>query len=178
MLVPRKYVSILWMCLFTSCATLKKSVLLENEISLTKDNITLINGQYQRGTKECMWSDLVRNLYLICRKGDAVQLSVVNEKHVRVTVLDKENNLNEIDTIRSKIFRGKIKEGHYLFKRRYLIFPLILGNFFFTGRVRIGVLKNGNLSVDHGWFFVGNFMIFPAADIERFNDCEHEKIQM
>jgi hypothetical protein len=162
-------------CLFTACATLPKAHLSTDEVELTKDNINALNGTYYRASEDTTWSasvrnDLSRNFYLISRKGDRLSLSVLNTSRIRVTLL------NQADTVKSRVFRGKIEQGHFKFRRSVKVVPIILANHFWNGKTRIGLLSNGSLTVDSKRIFFGHVMIFPAADFDNVSEAEHKKI--
>ena len=162
-------------CLFVSCASLRKTELSGDEIELTNDNIKLLNGTYNRYSEDTTWcalvhNDLGDNLYLISHKGDRVNISVHNNRSIRVTLL------NESDTIKSKVFRGKIEYGYFNFRRRVKVIPVILGNVFWNGKTRIGLLNNGNITVDSRKVLFGHILFFPAIDSEKAYGVKHTKI--
>lgn len=159
----------------SSCSTLKKAKLSPDEVSLNHNNLFLINGTYKRYAnkdssreKDIFWDFDITGY----NKGDRVNLFVINDRHIKVTLLDS------LDTIKTKNFKGKIKDGHFVFKRKVIVYPLIIANVYKDTKMRIGILANGNLAIDNVNLTYGHITIFPLIDKGKIYESEHQRIEL
>jgi len=170
---------LLLISIFTSCATLKSDKYVNGQIELTKENLNLLNGKYTRNPinqSEKWKGDLFWNFYTrgynvgadsIC----AVELKIVDEKHLNVTLLKNDS------IVKSKTLKGKIKDGYFEMRQRKFIVPAVFLNIFRTTKFRIGLLENKNLTTDYKQIAWGTgFVIIPFFDKEREPDFEYKKI--
>lgn len=169
--------TLLLISILTSCATLKSDEYVAGQIEITKENLTLLNGIYSRepiNQSEKWKGDLFWNFYTRGIQGIdslcAVKLKVVNEKKLAVTLLRNDT------IVKSKVMRGKIKNGYFEMNRRVFFVPTIFLNVFRTSKFRIGVLENKNLTTDQKEIAFGTgFVIIPFFDNEKEMDFEYEK---
>ena len=175
---------------FSSCACLEKSV--DNSgIFLTKSNLTLLNGKYQRksvqiGKDSLSVGDLYWNLFansysfalatdveVLNLKSDVdfIELKVINKNKILVSYI------NENDTLASKIMKGKIKNGYFEFRRKYLIIPLIFSNVYKNSKFRIGLSNDNNLMGDYKNITLGTIIVlYPIYDNVSENDIKYNRI--
>jgi hypothetical protein len=156
--------------LFSCCATLKPAKT-DNKIPLNSENLSQVTGRFERGEWDIKGADLFWNFFLESRGGDKMDLCVIDDRYIRVTFL------NNGDTVKSRILRGRIKDGHFEFRRRVKVYPLILGNVFKNGKVRIALTTSGDLIVDSRDLLYGHILIFPVADGHKKYDRVHKRIQ-
>ena len=79
--------------------------------------------------------------------------------------------------IKSKVLKGKIKNGYFEMKRRVFFVPTIYLNIFRTTKFRIGLLENNNLTTDYKQLAWGTrFVIIPFVDNEKEPDFEYKKL--
>ena len=171
------YYSII-ICLLGSCATLKSDQFVEKQIALTKDNLELLNGKYSRASitrPNRYGGDLFGNFYdrgfnigadSLC----FVDIKVIDKKHLKV------NLLKEDSIIKSKVLKGKIKNGYFEMRRKKLVVPTLYLNVFRTSKFRVGLLENNNLTTDYKQISWGTgFFIIPFYEKEAEFDFEYKK---
>jgi hypothetical protein len=156
--------------LLSSCATLK-SASTTDKISLNAKNVSQVSGQFERGEWDLWGADLCWNFYLESLDGDKVDFHVIDDKHIRVTLLD------DTDTVKSRLMRGRIKEGRFVFHRRVKVYPLILGNVFKNSKVRITLTPSGDLMVDSRDLLYGHILFFPIADGHKKYDRVYKRLE-
>jgi len=146
----------------TSCASLKKSVDTGNRIVLTDSTLSLIEGRYERESVQLEKdsfpvADLYWNLYAntysfifgndkgLNQKGDTnfIELKVLNKNEILAVYASS----SEILT--SKVLKGKVKNGYFVFKRKYLFIPFVFANIYRNTKFRIGLLNDMNLIADY-----------------------------
>ena len=175
----KSFYFLLLISLFTSCATLKSDKYVDGQIELTKENLNLLDGKFTRNPinqSEKWKGDLFWNFYTkgynvgadsIC----AVELKVINEKHLNVTLLKNDS------IVKSKTLKGKIKNGYFEMRQRKFIVPAVFLNIFRTTKFRIGLLENKNLTTDYKQIAWGTgFVIIPFFDKDQELDFEYRKI--
>jgi hypothetical protein len=164
----------------TSCATLKSDKLVDKQIELTKENLILLNGRYSRkpvNQSEKWKGDLFFNFYTrgynvgadsLC----AVKLKVIDEKHLSVTIMKNDS------IIKSRVLKGKIKNGYFEMNRRVFFIPALYLNVFRTTKFRIGFLDNNNLTTDFKEISWGTgFFIIPFYTKETEQNYEFLKTE-
>ena len=151
----------------TSCSCLKKNVE-NNGIILTESNLTLLNGKYERKSTQTLtdsisvgdlYSNFYANSYIFGEaKGlnhksdtDFFELKVINKNKILVSYIDGN------DTIRSEIVKGKIRNGYFELKRKYLFLPIILANVYSDSKFRIKPSHSGDLITDYKRIDFGTF---------------------
>lgn len=177
----KKIISILLLTmLFTSCSCLKKSID-SNGIILNESNLTLLNGKYERKLEQLnensssigdldwiFFSNSYSNIFKedkglnLNSNTDFFELKVIDKNKILVSYIDGN------DTIRSKIRKGKIKNGYFEFKRKHLFLPFILTNFYRDSKFRIKLSHNGDLVTDYNQISFGTvYFIIPFYDKEK-----------
>lgn len=165
--------------IFNSCATLKSDKLVDGQIKLTNENLNLLNGKYSRistSETESETGDLFWNLYTKGynvgeKKLCNVELKVIDEKKIEVSLMKNDS------LIKSKILKGKIKNGYFEFKKRTFILPTIFLNTFRTTKFRVGILENSNLTTDYSQVSFGTgFVIIPFYEKENEPNFEYGKV--
>ena len=109
---------------FTSCASLKSDKFVDGQIELTKQNLNLINGIYTRNPinqsekwkGDLFWNFYTRGYNVGADSLCAVELKVVDERRLNVTIMKNDS------IIKSKVLKGKIKNGYFEMKRRVFLF--------------------------------------------------------
>jgi len=162
----------------SSCAALKPDKYVNGQIELTNKNLNLLNGKYSRiSANQSKSGDLFWNLYtkgynLGDEKLCYVKLNVINNKRIEVSLLKNDS------LIKSKILKGKIKNGYFEFRKRILVLPTIFLNTFRTTKFRIGILNNSNLTTDYNQISWGTgFVVVPFYEKEIEPNFEYEKIK-
>jgi hypothetical protein len=168
---------ILILFLFSSCSTLKKSIKPESFIELTPTNIELINGRYEVNSTDSLNNNDLH--WIIFDSGynrkdsiESIELKVINNKKILITHYDGDS------IVESKIFHGKIKDGYFQFRRKYLVIPILFVNLYRNRILRIGILKNSDLITDYNQISLGTFyFIFPFYSNKRNNNFEFKRIK-
>ncbi|MBV4357466.1 hypothetical protein [Pinibacter aurantiacus] len=163
--------------LLFSCASLTKTIDNENRILITRDNLKDLNGRfknYSKIGKDSAKGDLYGNIFDFgYNPKDSInffEFKAVASNKLLVTYWDK----NQI--IKQKTFTGKFDKGYFVFKRKYLVIPVIMVNLFRNRVFRIGLLKNGNLITDYQQISFGTFYVFlPFYDKHKRYNVEFEK---
>lgn len=163
----------------TSCATLKLDKLVGGQIELTKENLILLNGKYNRistretesETGDLFWNLFTKGYNIGDKKLCNIELKVIDEKNIEVTLMKNDS------LIKSKVLKGKIKNGYFEFKKRVFILPTIFLNTFRTTKFRVGILENYNLTTDYNQISFGTgFVIIPFYEKENEKNFEYDKI--
>jgi hypothetical protein len=153
-----------------SCSTLKQAKPLDNQITLTKENITQLNGEYEIFSGDSGKASL--DVSLLFKKywwGDfdnkrnyKLSLKAVDKQQLQVNVF-KSGKL-----IDSKTIHYKIQDGALLIKRKKIRCWVII-NGYGTMHTRLRVITSGELIIDHSNYSVAGFLIIPTAG-ENVND--------
>jgi hypothetical protein len=162
----------------TSCSSLKGTVDCENRVSLSDSTLMLLAGKYKPSSaspKTSLKAVLPGNIfdrgYNPKTSFDYVEIIPVESKKLLIKYWDS------TVLIKSKVFKGKFKNGYFIFKRRYLIIPAILANLFRARSFRIGLLPNGNLITDYKQVGGGSFyVLLPYFDKQKEYAVEFEKL--
>jgi hypothetical protein len=170
---------ILILVLFCSCSTLKKSVKPESFIELTPANIGLINGRYEVNSTRNIRSNVDDLHWIIFDRGynkknstEFIKLKSLSCKKILITHYDGDS------IVKSKIFHGKIKDGYFQFRRKWLVIPMIIANLYRNRMLRIGILENNDLTTDYGQIsFELFYFIIPGYSNEHSNNSEFKRIE-
>jgi hypothetical protein len=170
--------------LIFSCSCLQQFSNNENRIYLSELNLNLLNGKYEVTSlknKDSVNGDLFYNLYY--NTYNAFKYDINNPKGlIELNVISK----NKIETkyivkdkiMKIKILKGKIKNGYFVFRRKYCFMPFIFVNLFRNNMFRIGFLNNGNLITDYNQISFGTgYFIFPFYENIKEYDIEFNRIQ-
>ncbi|MCC6369893.1 MAG: hypothetical protein IT236_02685 [Bacteroidia bacterium] len=165
--------------LIVSCTTLKKAEPLKNQIILTKENVSKIDGVYEvvlkNNTapvsldlaltfKKYWWLDFER------KYNYSVQIKTIDSCHLQTTVFCSNTVIDQ------KVIKFKIDEGNLLIKRTKFSFYFIL-NLFGSMKTRLTLLQSNNLVIDHDNFQMVTLVIIPLkgdrAQCERLEFRRH-----
>ena len=169
---------ILLISVLASCASLKSDKNVNGQINLTKENLTLLNGNYSRkplNQSENWKGDLFWSFYTKGISGvDSLcvaKITVIDEKNLKVTLIENDK------VLKSKILKGKLKNGYFEMNRRVFFIPAVFLNVFRTTKFRIGILDNKNLTTDFKEIAFGTgFFIIPFFNKDKEFDFEYKKV--
>ena len=169
----------LTICALTSCATLKSDKLVDGQIELTKENLNLLNGKYSRNPVnqpekwkgDLFWNFFTRGYNVGADSLCSVSIRVVDERNLDVTLMKNDS------IIKSKVVKGKLKDGYFEMNRRVFFIPTIYLNVFRTTKFRLGLLENQSLTTDYKQIAWGTgFVIIPFFDKDEEADFEYRKL--
>jgi hypothetical protein len=161
-----------------SCSSLKGTVDCQNRIILSDSTVKLLAGKFKpvatlpksSTTAGLPWEIFDRG-FNPKTNSDYVLIKPIAGNKLLISYWDSTN------LIKSKIFKGKLKNGYFVFKRRYLIIPAVLVNLFRARSFRIGLLPNGNLITDYKQIGGGSFyVLIPYFDKRKEYAAEFEKL--
>ena len=179
--------------LLSSCVCLKNNNNSER-IILTESNFTLINGRYERkSTQLDKYSFPIGDLYWnffqnvqweifsnydesrgLNHKSDSdfFELEIIDKNKILVSYID------DTDTLKSKILKCKIKNGYFVFRKRYLFIPMVFTNLYRNSQFRIGLSNDNNLRGDFKQLSFGTFLIlFPFYEKINESDMEYKRLK-
>ena len=174
----RRLCEIIILLFFCSCATLQKPSG-EKLISLSKENITRISGDYENVAKndsifnwmDLLWNQLkYRGVYYEKEKAlnTKVHIQVINEKRLEFQLFEGDK------LVKQRIVKGKIKNG-FFYKRPILIIypfiPLVFG--YHTEAHRIGLVGN-ELVVYSKWNLWG-FALVAGSEFKNESKIYYKK---
>jgi len=155
-----------------SCSSLKLCVQNEDKIELSQSNINLLNGKFANDSflnKDSIQGSLYWNFFDRGHNSkdsvEYIKLEVLNTKKIKVSYFDGDT------IVRSKVLKGKIRNGYFEFHKKYLIIPALYVNVFRNRSFRISILTNGNLITDYNQvsFGTGFFIIPFYENVKEFN---------
>lgn len=134
-------------------------------ISLTSENVPLLNGTYHLFSIDSSDITLDRALTLqkywwrdVENKGDyAVKLEIMDAKHLTAYVL-KKNSIIATDKM-----RFRLENGQLIINRHRLIHCYILFNFFGSLRTTISLTETKSLKLSHHNLQLATLIILPFA---------------
>lgn len=147
----------------SSCAALKPASKVKETIPLTKDNLSMLDGSYEilstDSSKITLDAGLTFDRYYIDRGNikNRVILKIIDEKQILITIYDGSS------TVRKKKVRGKIRNGYFECSLTRLKTFWLAFNSYGRQKNRIGILKNGDLTLDVKYKIFGFVVIFPSA---------------
>jgi hypothetical protein len=155
--------------LFSSCSTLKSITESNDCEKLDKSTLSLINGAYNRFSMDSIFSNANDLFWLFSMKGhnidrneDFVKLSVIDERHIEITLIKKDS------IIYIRTLKGKLKDNAFEFNRRIKFYPVIVATIYMDSKTRIRLLKNGNLIIDAKSMQYGlTFFVLPLGGSEK-----------
>jgi hypothetical protein len=160
-----KYYIILSVFLF-SCSSLKQVISNDKQQSLTKENISKINAEFEifssdesnevtldlaLAFKKYWWRDFND------KKAYRLILKAIDEHHLEVSIF--KNDL----LLATKTCKFKYKDGKLIIKKRKISPFYFIFNGWGSMTSRLTLLENGNLSVDHDNFQVATLVIIPLT---------------
>src|SRR5690606_3952150 len=79
--------------------------------------------------------------------------------------------------IKSKVIKGRIQDGYFVCKRKYLIIPALIVNLYQNRIFRLGLLSNGNLITDYNQISFGSFyFIIPDWKFTKQFGVEFQRL--
>jgi len=155
----------------SSCSCLKTNYNSSNSIVLTESNITLLEGKYERfstqqgnNAGDLYWTFFDRG-YNSRGNTEFFELIVINKNKLKVLYVD------EYEVIKDKVMKGRIKNGYFEFKRKYLFIPGIFVNLYRDSKFRIRLTKDNNLLADYKQISFGtSYVIIPFYENEKENN--------
>lgn len=154
----RVYKFLFLFLLFSACsAKLKVATNDDLREDLSTKNPTAIDGKFDR----CSMDNCHDLFYLFFEKAyignyvnSRVELKYIDENHISLSMI--ENGI----VLETKIRYGQFVDGMFEFNSKLILVPLIIFNFYNVDKIRIGILKNGNLIVDNRRRDVAYFLLF------------------
>jgi hypothetical protein len=182
--MKRIIIAALSLALLSSCSSFRKNISYGNNPRLSESTMASLNGKYERYSykKEgdsLPLADLYWNFYAntyshILGKNDGF-LNSSSTAFFEIKVLDKNKILvSYIDsnaTIKSRIIRGKIKNGYFEVRRKYLFFTIVIANMYKDCKFRIKLSNEGNLTGDFKSISFGT-LYFLIPYIDKDNECD------
>ncbi|RZJ67165.1 MAG: hypothetical protein EOO50_06485 [Flavobacterium sp.] len=166
----RNFLPVLIGICICSCSTIRDATNNPDDVALHSTNLTALNGSFKRfstvGESDLFWDFFVTGYNK--NQNDRVKLTVIDDRHIRVALISDGNLLRE------KILKGKIEGGYFVFNRRTIVYPLLLANLYKDSKIRVGILKNGNLTTDSKSLRYGTIIIFPFFEKEENFNREFE----
>jgi len=148
-----------------SCATLRKAQPLENQIPLTEQNVSQINGEYEIFSTDSSHKASL-DLSLLFKGYWWKDYDNRYDYTLTIKALDKKRLLVDVcksgDLIRSKKIHYKIKDGAMRFNR-IMFRSIVIANGFGIMHTRLRVNTPGELVIDHSRSTMGGFLIIPMA---------------
>jgi hypothetical protein len=175
----------------SSCAVIKDSKLSNNDfVNLTKENYKKLKGTYTNYpdtsigeflvkphgrpfSPETLWRLLKRpSIYREdSLKIQCVKIEFLSHKKVMLKLIKSDSTLD------SKIIKGRIKNGYFYRRQKFLIMPLFPAFFGYgSERYRLG-LDNNLLIIDYrleDWWFV----IFAGSSRNKTCNSKYKKINI
>lgn len=156
---------VLMLSLFlVSCAGLKKARPIENQVFLSNENVSQLNGEYEVSSHDIDKASL--DLSLLFKKywyrdpanisNYALSLKAVDKQQLQVSVFRNDTLID------SKNIHYKIKNGALIFKRKKII-PYVALNFFGSMVTRLRLINTGDLNIDHSNYQLATLIIIPIA---------------
>jgi hypothetical protein len=163
----------------SSCSTLKKANINERIINLSLENRELIDGKYnvnslnsQNGIEGDLYWNIFDKGYNKLDTIEFIEFRTIDDRQILVNHYDGET------IVKSKIFKGKYKNGYFQFKRKWLVIPGIFVNLYRNRIFRIGVLTNGNIITDYNQISFGTVVfIWPFFERKQKFNFEFKKIK-
>jgi hypothetical protein len=147
-----------------SCSTLKQAKPIDNQMPLTKENITQLNGEYEIFSgdsgkptldQSLLFKEYWRKDFTNKRKY-TLSLKAIDKQQIQVNIFRSDTLID------SKTLHYKIKDGTLLIKRKKVMSWVVV-NGYGTMHTRLRVITSGELIIDHRNYSVGGFLIIPMA---------------
>ncbi|WCM42684.1 hypothetical protein MG290_03120 [Flavobacterium sp. CBA20B-1] len=180
MKTPTPFLTLLCsLLLLASCATFHKVENPTNHVALTPENLSALNGTYLTDTLAIMYhNDILWGKtsffnpemhQTVKNKPLYATLKVVNSKKINVR-LHTDDSL----TLKTYDIKGKIKNGYFLQRQKFVVVPAIFINKWYSGRFRLGLLSNQNVSTQYHTKDFGTVYFFaPYNNSEKPKAIEH-----
>lgn len=172
--------AVLLLLAFTSCSTFRHAKDSGSKINLHDTTLHQLSGRFRESSivpssqaKASLSWDIFDRGINHETQHDYIEIKTLNHRSISVSYWDSTS------VLKSKVFKGKIKNGYFVFRRRYLVLPFVVANLFRNRVFRIGLLPNGNVITDYNQVSFGSFyVILPFADNKRQLNVEFERIKM
>ena len=172
------YISLLFVCVFISCSSLKHATNFTGKKDLSDTTLNRLTGKYKPYSivpNTQNKADLSWNIFDVGynpkTEQDFVEIKMISKNELSISYWDSTT------LIKSKVFKGRIKDGYFVFKRKYLIIPALIVNLFRNRIFRIGVLSNGNLITDYNQISFGSFyFIIPDWKFTKQFGVEFQRL--
>lgn len=167
------------LCVLISCSGLRKAQPAKSTVTLDESKIHLLDGKYEVHVKipnkknpaSLSW-DIFDRGYNPESLENYIEIKSISSNQLSIAYWDSTTLL------KSKIFKGRIKNDYFIFKRKYLIIPAIFVNLYRNRVFRLGILPNNNLITDYSQFsFATFYVIFPDISVRREFDVEFQRIE-
>lgn len=163
---------------FGSCSGLKNNVNRTDQVMLNSSNFKLLDGTYEsksvRSKEDLYWYAFegVMNYQSYADSTGSITFKVIDKKHIEVSYVKRDT------LVKRKIIKGKIKNGYFIFNRKYLFIPMLFTNLYRDRTFRVGLLENGNMITDYNLVSFGTAMIiFPFRENTREYNVEFRRIE-
>ena len=167
----------------SSCSSLKKIKSNRNQPIRDLNELKLIDGDFSlKRNSTCIDLSLdeafeFKTEFNCIHKADSthfMRLTTLNEKRIRAELYHGNKLLEE------KILKGKLRKNYFVLNTS-LKFPVFCGvlNVYRSRKTRIGILPNGNLTLDNDTDSCGMLIIFPimCAGNDSYG-IEYERIKV
>lgn len=149
--------------LVTSCRSLKPIVQTDSLQTLGANDLAKFNSDYEIFSVDTSFrtSEFVLaysgkfNFENLPKGNDRINLFSTDSKHLKVTVYKDDK------VVKTKIIKGRLSQNYFQFKLTHISFHLVI-NGYSTQKSRIGLLKNGDLTLDTDGGGVLLLVVFPT----------------
>lgn len=169
---------------FLSCSSLKQAKMHEDRVLLDETNSQLIEGKYNINSLNNKASFNLMGLFFTggYRMFRNLDYRHDSTSYIQFKFLDKKTlsleYMTEDSEIKSTKIKGKWKNSYFEVKRSHVLLPFIFMNLYRNRKLRIGLLENGNLTVDFNQISLGTAMlIFPFYDNDKSFDVQFKRIE-
>ena len=171
-------ISIIFVCVLTSCSSLRRAKLCTSRIELNDTTLNRLAGKYKPYSvvpntqiKTSISWNIFDVGYNPKTKHDYVEIEILSKNKLSISYWDSTT------LMKSRVFNGKIKNGYFVFKRKYLIIPALFVNLFRNRIFRIGLLLNDNLITDYNQISFGSFFfIIPNGSSTNEFGVEFQRL--
>lgn len=150
--------------LLASCAALKQAKPIDDQIYLSNENLSQLNGEYEVSSQDPDKASL--DLSLLFKKYWYRDPGNISHYKISLKAVDKQQlqvNVFKNDTlIDSKNIHYKIKNGSLIFKRKKII-PYVALNVFGSMATRLRLINTGDLNIDHSNYQVATLIVIPIG---------------
>ena len=148
-------------CLIQSCASVS-NIKFESQVNLQKNSLQNLNGTYQNLSSSSsnkydhfLWHTITgQSLSKVYWKESKVILNVKSEKKITISLLDSLGK-----HVNSKNIKGKIVNGCFQPRRKFIAIPLIPILFGYSNQVSKLCLSDEKLQLAYSWNIWGFAMI-------------------
>jgi len=180
---PTQYITLLCsLFLLCSCATFHKTKIPANHVALSPESLSDINGTYVTDTiailyhNEILWGKSIiktPETYKAFKENPMyATLKAINSKKINVQLHTDSLTLKTYD------IKGRIKNGYFVQNPKFYAIPAIYINAWFSGRFRLGLLNNQNISTQYVTKDFGTvYFAYPYNNSETPKPIEHLRVE-